>query len=308
MGSECSRIAELASGYRLLVFSFWTGKLPEISRIHFLTMARALPEDSRYVLFVDKATLSSSMLELLGRCKVDVVAIELPQLLLETGLGKFASKTPLSAKWGSVWRALGDHKHLTKFSRLGHYHPTFRFVPRYNILLGSPPVDATTSANYLRVVVSSIVQTDTLYTDVDFAFSRPLDWIYKHQSFVYSWERRPFANNALMSVRKESPIKTGALIDLLKREGTARSYILFSEANCRACDLEILSCDRLDPRWSATTPMGPRFFFIGNDQSQETLRILRTEFDAIHWHNRWDEVPDSGSPCDLWLRELMAGD
>jgi hypothetical protein len=307
VNSESKRIAKLASGHRLLVFSFWTGELPEISSLHFLTIARALPQGSRYVLFVHKAALSNSMLELLGRCLVDVVAIDMVQLLRENGVDKVLWRTPFSANWDFIRRNFRDRPRLVKLSRLGHYHPTLRFIPRYNLLLGGPPVNGATLSDYLRVVVSSVVKTDTLYTDIDFAFPRPLDWIREHGSFVYSWERRGFANSALLSVRKESPIKKGALIELLKRQGTGKPCILFSEENCRACELEILSCDRLDPRWSATNPMGAGFFFARNENSEETLRVLKTEFDAIHWHNQWKAIPDPGSSYHLWLSEVDRG-
>jgi hypothetical protein len=308
VSSEFSRIAKLASGHRLVVFSFWTGELPEISRLHFLTVANALPPGSRYILFVDKATISNSMLALLSRCMVDVVAVDLPQLMQESGLKKLLRRTPLSTKWGFVQRLFKDRARLARLSRLGHYHPMMRFTPRYNILFGGPPITGVRISNYVRVLISSLINTHTLYMDIDFALPRPLDWIYQHGSFVYSWQRRPFANSALMSVRSDSPIKSGALIDLLEREGTGRPWILFSEENCRACGLEILSCDRLDPLWSKTNPSGQKFaeFFTRRDDSEETLRVLRREFDAIHWHNRWNEIPDPGSPYSLWLNELTS--
>ena len=306
MSLESGRIAKIASGHRLLAFSFWTGQLPEISRLHFLTVARTLPAGGRYVLFIDKANISSSMLELLARCEVDIAAIDLPQLLQENGLAKLLWRTPLSSHWQFVHNILRDRPRLARLSRLGHYHQTMRFTPRYNILLGGPPTTSVRLSNYVRVLISSVIKTHTLYMDLDFAFPRPLDWIHQHGSFVYSWEHRGFANSALMSVKADSPIKKGALIDVLKREGTGRPWILFSEQNCRTCGLDILSCDRLDPLWSKTNPSRPKFseFFAHDANSEETLRKLKGDFDAIHWHNRWKETPELGSPYDLWLREL----
>jgi hypothetical protein len=304
--SESRRVAKLGSRHGLVVFGFWTGDLPNISQLHFLTVANALPPGSRYILFVYKATISDSMLLILSHCKIDVVAIDLPQCMQESGLGKLLRRTPLSAGWGLVHHFARNRKLLTKLSRLGHYHPILGFTPRYNILLGGPPQTGVTLSDYLRVLVSSILEVDTLYIDIDFACTRPLSWIYEHESFVYSWERRGFANSALMLVRKDSPIKSGALIELLKQVGAADPWILFSEEYCRACKLEVLSCDRLDPLWSQTCPKGPTFseFFTRIDNSEEVLRVLRDEFDAIHWHNRWTEVPDPGSPYDVWLHEL----
>ena len=306
MPSESSRIEELTAGHQLVAFSFWTGELPQISRLHFLTVARALPQGSRYVLFVHKATISPSMLELLGQCMVEVMMIDLPQLMHESGIGKLLRQTPLSAKWGSVQRVLKKRPRLAKLSRLGHYHFVMRFTPRYNILFGAPPLTGPTLSDYVRALVSSLIKTNTLYMDIDFAFPRPLDWIYRHGSFVYDWERRGFANSALMSVRADSPIKTGALIAVLKHEGTGKPWILFSQENCRACGLETLSCDRLDPEWSKTNHLKIDEFFARRDDSAEILRVLKREFDAIHWHNRWRAVPDPGSPYDLWLRELTS--
>jgi hypothetical protein len=152
------------------------------------------------------------------------------------------------------------------------------------------------------------VQTDTLYTDLDFAFTRPLDWVYDRNSFVYRWERLSYANSALMFVRNDSPIKGGILMTLLSRLGTARCRVLFQEKNCRVCGLDLLPCDKLDPLWSATNPSAPNFdeFFRHDAESGERLRVLRREFDAIHWHNRWNEAAESGSPYDLWIEELSS--
>jgi hypothetical protein len=271
-----------------------------------LTVAKALPPGSRYVLFVHKATITRKMLELLGQCMVDVVAIDLPQLMHELGIGKLLRQTPLSTKWRFVRRVLKERPRLAKLSGLGHYHPVMRFTPRYNMILGGPPATGVGLSDDVRVLVSSLVKSHSLYMDIDFAFPRSLDWIYQHGSFVYDWEHRGFANSALMSVRADSPIKTGALIEMLKREGTSKPWILFSQENCRACGLEILSCDRLDPEWSKTKRGKVNEFFTRRDDSEETFRVLRREFDAVHWHNRWKVVPDPGSPYDLWLRELMS--
>jgi hypothetical protein len=290
----------------LLAFSYWTGELPEISRLHFLTVAKALSPESQYILFIEKASLSSSMLALLGRCRVYLVTIDLPQLMQENGLGKLLRRSVFTSRWRWVQRTLRDHPRLTKFSRLGHYHSTMHFTPRYNLLLGSPPVTGVRLSDYVRVLISSLMPTHTLYMDIDFAFPRPLEWIYRHGSFVYDWERRGFANSALMSVREDSPIKTGALIDLLKYAGTAVPWILFSQENCRACGLEILPCDRLDPAWSKSNRQKVDEFFTRRHDSDETFRELQREFDAIHWHNRWQVTPEPGSPYDLWLRELTS--
>lgn len=35
-----------------------------------------------------------------------------------------------------------------------------------------------------------------------------------------------------------------------------------------------------------------------------TFAFLKDRFDAIHWHNKWNTIPETGSPYDLWLREL----
>jgi hypothetical protein len=105
MPSESERIADLGVGNRLLVFGFWTGKLPEVSRLHFSTVARALPVGSRYILFVYEASISDSMLALLGRCGVEVVAIDLPKRMQDWGL-KHLRQTPFSATWEPVRQVL----------------------------------------------------------------------------------------------------------------------------------------------------------------------------------------------------------
>jgi hypothetical protein len=304
MGPESERIASLHAGSRLLVFGFWTGKLPEISRLHFLTVSRALPPGSRYVLLVDEGEIPTSLLNLLSECRVDIVNINLRKLLCEVGLAKLHRQTRLSRKW----KLARKYPRISSWLRLAHYDPRVGFDPRFNFLLGGPPEHPVMNSDYARVVVSSIVPVDSLYVDIDFAFTRSLGWILQHDSFIYRWERLSYGNSALMFVRKESPIKHGILIEILSREGTAKCRVLLQERNCQACGLNLLSCDRLDPLWSETNPSEPNFdeFFRCDHDSAERLRALQSEFDAVHWHNRWKETAEPGSPYDLWVRELSS--
>lgn len=303
--SERDRVARLGDGCRLLVFGFWTGELPPLTRLHFLTVAKALPADSRYVLFTHRATIPEPMRALLDATGIEVVPIDAPLLLREVGAAALLRTTPLSRHWETVRRIAERPGYARLFTWCGHDH-AHRFTPRSNFLLGGPPVGVTTLSNYLRVVISTIVPTHTLYCDLDFAFPRALDWIFRHGSFVYRWQRRAYANNALISATADSPVKRGALLDLLVRKGAGRSWVLFSEENCRACGLDILPCDRLDPLWSQGGPRGPKYrtFLKSGGDAAADLAFLQDRFDAIHWHNQWMTSPDSGSPYDLWLREL----
>ena len=128
VNNHSSRIASVACGYRLLVFGFWTGELPEVSQLHFLTIAQTLPSRVGYVLFTYKALISGKMLTLLSRCGVEVVTLDLPQLMQEQGLKKLLRKTPLSSGWGLVRRIAKLNSSLTK--PLGHDHPVRGFTPR----------------------------------------------------------------------------------------------------------------------------------------------------------------------------------
>ena len=303
--SERDRLARLGEGCRLLVFGFWTGELPTLARLHFLTIARALPPESRYVLLTYKATISDEMRALLAASGIAIVPFDLPLLMTEVGAAKLLRTTPLSRFWGTAQRIAARPAFARLLAWCGHVH-RHGFTPRANFLLGGPPATAVVLSNYVRVAISGIVPIHTLYCDLDFAFPRSLDWIFQHRSFAYRWAQRPHANNALISARPDSPIKRGALLDVLLDEGAGRSWILLSEPNCRTCGLEILPCDRLDPLWSKTGPRGPyhRGFFRDGDNAASDLAFLKERFDAIHWHNRWQATPDPGSPYRLWLNEL----
>jgi hypothetical protein len=272
MGSERDRIAQLGAGRRLLVFGFWTGKLPEVARLHFLSVARSLPADSRYVLFTVDTVMTPGMADLLDACGIAVVELDFPRLMAESGLADLLRTTMLSRYWPVL-------EHLAKQSGWAARLPWFfhaiskRVTPRANFLLGGPPLSGVLMSDYVRVLVSSIVPGHTFYTDIDVAFPRPLDWIFGHRSFVYRWETFSYANSAMMSVTAGSDIKNGALLRLLARTGSVRPWVLFTETNCRACGLDILPCDRLDPRWSPIGPNGPQYaaFFERDETSAADL-------------------------------------
>ncbi len=304
--TEHDRLARAGAGCRLLVFGFWTGALPEISRLHFITVAKALPPESRYVLFTDQAAISVEMAALLDSNGIEVIEFDLIRLLKELGAGELVRRTPLSFLWPVVDRLARGRRFRWLFSWCGHRRGR-AFTPRANFLLGGPPMTGVILSNYARAAISTIVPEHTLYCDIDVAFPRSLDWIFRHGSFVYRWQRFAYANSALMSATADLPIKRGALMERLVQEGAGRSWILVDERNCAACGLDILPCDRLDPRWSPHGPYGPDYgdFFKCSPSSAAELAFLKEHYDAIHWHNKWQETPDPGSPYALWLSELV---
>lgn len=245
------------------------------------------------------------MQALLDRLGIPHVPFDLPALMREQGLGAHLARTPLSPLWPALRRLARRRRRWRLWEAFGHRHPVMPFTPRRNRWLGGPPLQPAILSDYVRVLVGSVVPAHTLYTDIDFAFPRPLDWILDRKSFVYRWERYGFANSALMALAPGSAGKRGALVAMVKALGTPIPWILFSDANCRALGLEILPCDRIDPLWSATYESGPKFqeFFTSAGDPAGTLRRLRAGFDAVHWHNRWDVLPEPGSPYDLWLRQ-----
>ena len=303
--TERDRISRAGSGCRLLIFGFWTHKWSDVARLHFLTLAKARPAGSRCVLFTYKAAIPDQARDFLQRCGIEVIPFSLLRLMRECGAGTMTRRTPFSRYWGLVER-LARLPHGARLLSCFGYARGRAFAPRANFVLGGPPINAAKLSDYARLVISSIVPEHTLYADIDFAFTRPLDWIFEHRSFVYRWERRQYANTALMSVTADSPIKRGLLLEFLVRLGTVRHWVLCTDAVCHACGLEVLPCDRLDPLWSEIGPHGPRYrgFFERSESSAEELTFLKDHFDAVHWHNKWNRPPDPGSPYDLWLREL----
>ena len=306
--TEHDRLARAGAGCRLLVFGFWTGALPKVSRLHFITVADALPPESRYVLFTDQASISGEMEALLDSRGIEVIEFDLMSLLKELGAGSLVRRTPLSPLWPLVQRLARRPDYRRFLSWCGHRRER-AFTPRANLLLGGPPVSGVVLSNYARAAISTVVPQHTLYCDIDFAFPRSLDWIFRHRSFVYRWEQRGYANSALMSVTADSPIKSGALMDRLVREGAGRSWILVDDRNCTDCGLDVLPCDRLDPLWSPHGPHGPAYdgFFERSQDAAAELAFLKQHYDAIHWHNKWKETPEPGSPYALWLNELEGG-
>ena len=293
---------QLGAGNRAVMFSFWTGALPESARLHFLTATKYLPHWSRYVLFTYNAAITRSAADEMKKLGIILHEIDFPQLLKQAGL---------SGRWlrRDLQRIIHKFPKLLR-PQLGHDHPVMGFSPRFNLLFGWPMYDAAMVSNYARVILSSILPLQTIYTDIDFAFTRALEWAFTKGSFVYRWEQYAFANSALLAVEDSCSIKRGRLLETLRKEGTPSPWILFSEKNCRECGLEILPCDRLDPMWSVTNPSSRNFreFIECHDNSRETLVDLQRNFDAIHWHGKrkWAASPQRGSPYDLWITELTA--
>src|ERR1044071_4856400 len=147
MASHRDRIAQLGAGKRLLVFGFWTGELPEVARLHFLSVARSMPPDSCYVLFTVDAGITPAMADLLDACRITVVELDFPQLMAECGVAGLLRKTMLSRHWPLLERLATRYGLAARLPWLFHTMPK-RVTPRANFLMGGPPLFKILMSDY----------------------------------------------------------------------------------------------------------------------------------------------------------------
>lgn len=77
-----------------MVVSYWSGELPEITKLHFISFRRLNPE-VEYVVYLEndsgfEGSLSKAMVDLLKELKIEVASVSLSSLMAVQGVPPFS--------------------------------------------------------------------------------------------------------------------------------------------------------------------------------------------------------------------------
>lgn len=135
-----------------------------------------------------------------------------------------------------------------------------------------------------------------LYFDLDVMFKRDMAR-FLHEDFCYCWENQPFANNAILYMKKGSDIMQIIATKAVKRK-TTQPWIIFNYEDKSLAGLTVYPAYVFDPMWFVTEnpPMKdfPDFFRPFSDELKPCCQSYKDFFPnayAYHWHNCW-KAPD----------------
>ena len=134
-----------------------------------------------------------------------------------------------------------------------------------------------------------------LYFDLDIMFLKSIRPLLVGPEFVYSWEKQPYANNAIIYFRKDSWINNYVFEKAIKRH-TTQPWVLFEYADQKLRPLYIYNSSLYDPLWEEDDEVYPIHafdeFFTKSVMDEDAVDPFPYSY-AYHWHNNWkSEIND----------------
>lgn len=125
--------------------------------------------------------------------------------------------------------------------------------------------------------------------DLDIMFLRSLKLLLMQGEFVYAWEKKKYANNALIFLKKGS-FTNEHLAWKIKRRLSTQPWTLFQYNDKKLKYLKLYPASLFDPLWNADDD---RFafhkfedFFKTTDQEIDLQNCFPFSY-TYHWHNMW---------------------
>lgn len=131
------------------------------------------------------------------------------------------------------------------------------------------------------------------YFDFDVVFLKDMSSL-TIDEFVYRWELQPFANSAIMYLKKRSDIGKAILNRMLQIDSPYPPKV-FTDDFCKRVDLKILPCELFDAGWLPDCDPNIDCAKFFNENASFDITTFCINSYAYHWHNKWTSVihPDS---------------
>lgn len=153
-----------------------------------------------------------------------------------------------------------------------------------------------------------------VYFDLDVMFLKDLSPVLAAGEFCYAWERQPYANNALLYFKKESPLNRAIAEKALRLETFRPWHLLeYGDRNLSSCI--VYPSAFFDPLWQKKQEEpgllhGFADFFTRpvTDGPAYAVPLEAQPFFpgvyAHHWHNQWRTEPDRDSAYCWFARKF----
>ena len=152
-----------------------------------------------------------------------------------------------------------------------------------------------------------------LYFDLDVMFLRDFTALVMRDEFVYAWENQPFANNAILYLRKGSYLCRQVASEMIRRK-SSQPWIVFRYKRKTLASLMVYPCAFFDPLWTGYEKGMPfkafgDFFkpFDENFPKDGHINSYRDFFHgayAYHWHNHWNNKVVENSYFGMFNKEF----
>jgi|688.fasta_scaffold218432_3 hypothetical protein len=306
------------------VVSYWAGKIPENSELHFRSFAHNRGSNDTYKLYLDEHFSSSSsipdgLLWLRNEPWFELEKIDLEKLMQEKGLRKFSYW-----KQNSLYIVIRRFKIsilsflAARFDQMSSLEDKFvffkqRHIPSVGFSLNHADSFSglvnhfTYRADLFRTLILSqgAKENNILYADLDICFLKPLNEFLSLHPYTSRWGTEDFANTCLLFVPHHSNSMKG-LVQELQKTSSAWPWTLYSKENCLKYGIEIKPLKMFDPIWDRdfAAPGSDSSFFSDPEVADRWIAWLDEHSLAYHWHNNWTTPRDPESTYEILLRRF----
>lgn len=188
----------------------------------------------------------------------------------------------------------------------------------YNTIL---PNNVKLKANRFRYLI--LHNYGGVYFDLDCIFIKSFEPLINLDiEFCYQWSIYPFANNAIMRVKKKSEISKEILnlsikyleINGIESEQTAlMSHFIFKTNHFKNLKFYMLPCTFFDPIWilvdnkinnNKYIPFTNFTDFFKNTKKKLNLENFCKGIFVYHWHSRFKIKPEINSPYEYLKKDI----
>lgn len=308
----------------LIVTSYWSGELPDITKLHFESF-RALNPTTEYVLYLDsdegfEGVVPPSLSQTLDRLRISTQKISLGELMSSSGIPSFSVW-----KNSFIYRAIRSFlaKLLSNLSplilglvqktevRLGNnfFTTSMGFSPGHARAFSGSKVNLAERSDLFRsTIFNQYPDRDFLYIDLDICFIKPLALHEYPLGAISQWGTAEFGNSAFLYLPESARRARKGIANELRLGTSALPWILYNKIRCEYFGLKILSNDMMDPAWSPNSIIhgASDKFFKSGSHVDTFLDEIRSNNLLIHWHNQWNQIPEKGSPFDVLLSKFQS--
>jgi hypothetical protein len=309
-----------------VVVSYWAGNLPNITKLHFLSY-HANKGSTSYVLFLDsnpkfESEIPIESVQYLKKLGIQIEKFDLEKSLIDFSIPSFGD---FNNSYSSKILRLIFNRCLQLISLLSnknqllkkflstilpsfHYSDSLNFfVPSHNLKwFGLSDNLAYRSDLFRSVIISKITERSILYVDLDICFVKNLNELDWDISETGSWGDGPHANTAFFKVAKDEIKLKSTILTALQNGIPAFPWTLYTAKFCSENNLIVLPVKLVDPAWAPGSLVvgNPDMFFKKSNLSEFIVEEFFRNCIVVHWHNRWNIIPEKGSPFDLLLEKF----
>lgn len=152
-----------------------------------------------------------------------------------------------------------------------------------------------------------------VWFDLDIMFLRDMENLLRGKEFCYGWEFQPYANNALIYLRKGSYI-ANYLQKKINRKKSTQPWVLFNYTDKKLSSLMHYPFAFFDPLWGGYSDDMPisnfdEFFkeFDDDFKKKDYIHSYKDFFKGAytyHWHNKWELKEFENSYFGLFNKEF----